>query len=141
MKGDLDLYQPAPLLPVSEPSDFSNVFDDIVPQITNRPSFPKGLVLLRRLFTAYPLRPVALNAQQQVPLPEGLDLDAWIVPPPKQPDDYHGEEKVKRKKKKGKGKENGHVKLKKHNDVAPPVEEDEAELAAVSAPFGITDYV
>jgi AP-3 complex subunit delta-1 len=60
----------------------------------------------------YDLNPVALNAQASVPVPEGLDLDAWIVPPP--PDtafDSAGEEDdgVERKAKKTKkGKEKAH---------------------------------
>lgn len=55
---------------------------------------------------------MAANAQASVPVPEGLDLDAWIVPPPSEPapsdmkthDGETGERKVK-KSKKGKGKE------------------------------------
>jgi AP-3 complex subunit delta-1 len=38
--------------------------------------------LIRPLFSAYELNPVALTAQENVPVPEGLDLDAYIVQPP-----------------------------------------------------------
>jgi AP-3 complex subunit delta len=60
------------------------------------------------LFTAHELNPVAQVAQANVPIPEGLDLDVWIVP--SQQDRIMEEEadntvrKVKRSKK-GKGKE------------------------------------
>ena len=32
------------------------------------------------MFSAYELNPVAQTAQEHVAIPEGLDLDAWIVP-------------------------------------------------------------
>jgi AP-3 complex subunit delta-1 len=48
---------------------------------TAEPRFPKSLYLIRPLFSAYELNPVALTAQANVPVPEGLDLDAYIVPP------------------------------------------------------------
>ncbi|KAF8203875.1 adaptin N terminal region-domain-containing protein [Pholiota molesta] len=72
--------------------------------------FPKSLYLIQPLFSGYELNPVATNAQASVPVPEGLDLDAWIVPPPREVvqvkadegDDDH--EKKAKKSKKGKGK-------------------------------------
>lgn len=132
VKGDLDLYQPRPqpLVAVEETPGFDNVFEEIpTPQA---PVFPKGLLLLRRFFTAYPLRPVAPHAQQQVQIPDGLDLDAWIVAPPKHvtDDGAPGEEKGKKKKKKAKGKENGHAKM-QPTIVSDRQEVNEAELAAV----------
>ncbi|KAI0640096.1 Ap3d1 protein [Trametes polyzona] len=44
------------------------------------PRFPKSLYLLKPLFSAHPLNAVAQSAQASVPVPDGLDLDAWIVP-------------------------------------------------------------
>ncbi|KAH7915689.1 adaptin N terminal region-domain-containing protein [Hygrophoropsis aurantiaca] len=44
------------------------------------PDYPKSLYLLRPLFSSYELNPVASAAQASVPIPDGLDLDAWIVP-------------------------------------------------------------
>lgn len=63
------------------------------------------------MFASYELNPVSVHAQASVPVPDGLDLDAWIVPPPKEP----SPEKVdaKKKVKKGKGKETIGVKSKK----------------------------
>jgi len=48
-------------------------------------NFPKSLYLIQPLFSAYELNPVASHAQTSVPIPDGLDLDAWIVPPPREP--------------------------------------------------------
>lgn len=75
------------------------------------PRFPKSLYLVRPLFSAYDLNPVAASAQASVPIPEGLNLDAWIVPPPQEDvgdgalgvDGEPAVVKVK-KSKKGKGK-------------------------------------
>ncbi|KAI0050601.1 Ap3d1 protein [Auriscalpium vulgare] len=47
------------------------------------PIYPKSLLLVNPLFSLYELNPVNLAAQNNVPVPEGLDLDAWIVPPPR----------------------------------------------------------
>lgn len=68
---------------------------------------------------------MAQSAQQSIPIPEGLNLDAWIVPPPQEIDE---ERKIK-KSKKGKGKEiNGSKprsgKRKKGDHVEEIVEED-----------------
>lgn len=137
MKGDLDLYQPQhqPLVTVADTSEFENVFEE--PPTPKEVAFPKGLLLLRRFFTAYLLRPVTLNAQQEVKMPEGLDLDAWIVAPKHAVhDDDHTEERGKKRKKKGgKGKENGHTRSKRTDNQyteGVQAEEDEVELAAVS---------
>jgi len=135
VKGDLDLYQPQPLVTVADTSEFENVFEE--PSAPKEVAFPKGLLLLRRFFTAYPLRPVALNAQQEVKMPEGLDLDAWIVAPKHTVhDDDHALERGKKKKRKGgKDKENGHTRSKRtdgQHTEGVQVEEDEAELTVVS---------
>lgn len=76
------------------------------------PGFPKSLYLIRPLFSAYELNAVAVEAQSFVEIPEDLNLDAWIVPPPQEftdhfePDDVL-EPKKKKKSKKGKEKEHG----------------------------------
>lgn len=63
--------------------------------------------MIHPLFAAYELNPVSVNAQASVPVPEGLDLDAWIVPPPREvrtvEEDETGDRKGK-KSKTGKGK-------------------------------------
>lgn len=73
---------------------------------TGDPRFPKSLLLVRPLHTAYELKPVGPEVQRQIKPPLGLDLDAWIVPPPKKtvPATAVDEEVTIRKKKK-KGKE------------------------------------
>jgi AP-3 complex subunit delta-1 len=67
------------------------------------------------LFTSHELNPVALVAQASVPIPDGLDLDAWIVPSQQERVVEEDEEDVVRKvkkSKKGKGKEMNGVKSK-----------------------------
>ena len=117
------------------------------------PRFPKSLFLVKPLFSAYELGPVAAHAQASVPVPEGLDLNAWIVPPPaeevaketEEADDTGVVRKVK-KSKKGKEKESGGVKTKRkkrredeellQEDVLTPAvietEEEKAERERVS---------
>jgi AP-3 complex subunit delta-1 len=85
------------------------------------------------------LNPVALAAQENVPIPDGLDLDKWIVPPPKDviptPATEIEERGRRPKKKKGKQKEaNGKVKEKAatkllQEDVLIPAAETEEEKA------------
>ena len=58
--------------------------------------FPKSLYLIQPL-SSYQLNPVAKVAQASVPVPEGLDLDAWIVHPPEDPV-QDGPESTERKK-------------------------------------------
>lgn len=75
------------------------------------PHFPKSLYLIRPLFNSHELNPVAHAAQASVPLPEGLDLDTWIVPSQQHLKELQEETVVKVKKsKKGKGKESGETK-------------------------------
>jgi len=112
---------------------------------TTEPEFPKSLYLIRPLVSAYPLNPVASTAQANVPIPEGLDLDKWIVPPPKNvvPTSATEEEERGRRprKKKGKQKEaNGKVKGRHTSKLlqedaltpAPETEEEKAERERVS---------
>ncbi|KAL1728262.1 adaptin N terminal region-domain-containing protein [Schizophyllum commune] len=102
------------------------------------PHFPKSLYLIRPLFTEYELNPVAAEAQAAVPVPEGLDLDAWIVPPVVEVEETEKPAKKsgkKNSKKEGgsskKGKEkavNGKGKGKATNgDALVPVEEVQPE--------------
>lgn len=92
------------------------------------------------MFTTYELNPVALSAQASVAVPDGLDLNAWILPPPPQETDEptSDAELVRAKKsKKGKGKEPAGAKPKRKKrrengeaDVlAPAAEETEEERA------------
>ena len=95
--------------------------------------------------SAYPLNPVASAAQANVPIPEGLDLDKWIVPPPKSvvPTPATEEGRGRRpKKKKGKQKEaNGKLKGKPANELfqedaltpAPETEEEKADRERVGS--------
>jgi AP-3 complex subunit delta-1 len=103
-------------------------------------NYPKSLYLIQPLFSSYELNPVASNAQASVPIPDGLDLDAWIVPPPKELVPPAEEVVVeKRRSKKGKEKEkevNGkklgktsskkprEVELLRDGDVLTPVDVD-----------------
>lgn len=110
------------------------------------PEFPKSLYLIHPLVSAYPLNPVASAAQANVPIPEGLDLDKWIVPPPKDvllTPATEGEERGRKpKKKKGKKKESsGKTKEKPKNELlqedaltpAPETEEEKAERERASS--------
>jgi len=67
------MYKPTQESGFSDPS--AAAFDPV-----SEPSFPKSLYLMHPLFTSYELNPVASIAQASVPVPDGLDLDAWIVP-------------------------------------------------------------
>ncbi|KAJ3713758.1 adaptin N terminal region-domain-containing protein [Lentinula guzmanii] len=96
--ADLNAYRPRPNEnPFDEPSPSFADSD-----ITSEPRFPKSLFLIQPLFSPYELNPVAQHAQESVPIPEDLDLDAWIVPPPPDPSIENGEKKAKKKTKKGK---------------------------------------
>ncbi|KAG6334130.1 hypothetical protein ID866_4953 [Astraeus odoratus] len=61
-------------------ADISSFTDLDSSSMYTGPSFPKSLYLIHPLCSAYELNPVAAAAQASVPIPEGLDLDAWIVP-------------------------------------------------------------
>lgn len=72
----------------------------------SEPSFPKSLYLMHPLFSSYELNPVASIAQASVPVPDGLDLDVWIVPSmQEQQDDGDVPERKTKKSKSGKEKE------------------------------------
>ncbi|KAF9245651.1 adaptin N terminal region-domain-containing protein [Melanogaster broomeanus] len=105
-------------------TDVASAFDPIA-----GPSFPKSLYLIHPLFSTYELAPVASAAQASVPIPDGLDLDAWIVPSMQgslAEDDEVAERKPKKSKK---GKEKAlpnQTKAKggkkKRREDSPPVE-------------------
>ncbi|KAG8716733.1 AP-3 complex subunit delta [Ceratobasidium sp. 395] len=98
-------------------------------QPSNEPSYPKSMYLLQPLRTAFELNYVAPHAQNAVPVPEGLNLDYWIVPPPKL---KHEEEEVvkKPKKSKTKGKEKSVTGKKTKKKREPEAEETPEEKAA-----------
>jgi AP-3 complex subunit delta-1 len=48
------------------------------------PAYPKSLLLINPLFSPYELNSVNSAAQDSISVPEGLDLDVWIVPPPQE---------------------------------------------------------
>ena len=48
------------------------------------PTYPKSLLLINPLFSAYELNSVNFAAQDSITVPEGLDLDVWIVAPPQE---------------------------------------------------------
>ena len=144
VRADISVFQPRP---ESNGIDYSEAgLSNFGMDTLSEPRFPKSLFLVQPLFATYELNPVAVNAQESVPVPEGLDLNAWIVSPPA--DEVVGEvsdaedtltvHKVK-KGKKGKGREpaSGKTKRKKHKDsvddgrdvLAPSVAETEEEKA------------
>ncbi|TFY71813.1 hypothetical protein EVG20_g1192 [Dentipellis fragilis] len=93
VRADLSSYHPG-----QQGNPFGRTDDE--------PVFPKSLLLIGPLFSAYDLNPVAIAAQASVPIPDGLDLDAWIVPPPKDPtvEPATSEPLAVKSKHKGKGK-------------------------------------
>ncbi|KAH8835125.1 Adaptor protein complex AP-3 delta subunit [Flagelloscypha sp. PMI_526] len=105
IQADLSTFKPRPKPQYDSP--FADVSSD--------PDFPKSLYLIKPL-VSYELNPVAQSAQQSVPIPFGLDLDSWIVPPPIEPPKerskvkkskkgkgVHGQEKAKKSKRKNDG--------------------------------------
>jgi hypothetical protein len=96
----LNAYKPKP---VDNP--FAEAASSFDPIGTAEPRFPKSLYLIQPLHEVYELNPVALAAQASVPIPDGLDLDAWIVAPPPEPTSKGDSDFAARKVRKGKGKE------------------------------------
>ncbi len=85
-------------------------------KISQSPIYPKSLLLINPLFSTYELNSVNIAAQDSIPVPESLDLDAWIVPPPREytvpdtapaDDTQGGEHPSVKKKLKSKGKRKG----------------------------------
>ncbi|KAN0065221.1 AP-3 complex subunit delta [Thecaphora frezii] len=75
----------APEAPMGEPPGSLDVSRAPSPQTPGTPTAgsgpkgPKSLNLLSPLFFNHTLGPVAEKAQSKVPVPEGLELEAWIV--------------------------------------------------------------
>ncbi|KAK7464464.1 AP-3 complex subunit delta [Stygiomarasmius scandens] len=105
IQADLNSYRPKPDIPSF--TDAGSSFDSIT-----EPHFPKSLLLIEPLVSSYELNPVAPNAQASVAVPDGLDLDSWIIPPPVETKPVEIEEKKTKKSKKGKGKELSSTKVK-----------------------------
>lgn len=140
-RADIDAYRPK----TEHVLSFGESSFTALDTASGEPHYPKSLFLIRPLYAAFELNAVALTAQARVPIPDGLDLDSWIVPPPKEmaevvqaDDDEVAELKKKRKSKKGKEKDTGAVKSKgrkqAHRDddentlIAPAeTEEEQAE--------------
>lgn len=133
--ADLNNHHPKFLTPAYPAAGSSGSLDET--PISEDISFPKSLFLIYPLFSTYELNPVASHAQASVPVPAGLDLDAWVVPPPQEPV-APTEETSEKKKKSKKGKETGNgkkskasskkklkqVELLQDGDVLTPVDPD-----------------
>lgn len=137
ISADLNAYRPKPQS--STPSLAGPSSIDVVP--LDEPRFPKSLYLIRPLFSEYELNPVALHAQASVPVPEGLDLDAWIVQPFQE--EYHHEERKAKKVKKGKGKElNGKKAKGKRREIEQEeLDEDRIVLAPVEPEYETAEEI
>lgn len=151
VRADISVYRSRPESTHGFMDASVSAFDPVASQ---EPIFPKSLLLIRPLFSAYDLNTVAAAAQTRVPVPVGLDLDAWIVPPSKDLDaelvpaqTMDEDSRPVRSKGKGKGKakatngatKKGEKKTKKgertvHTLVEVPVEtpEERAERERVS---------
>jgi AP-3 complex subunit delta-1 len=88
----------------------------LVNDTSQHPAYPKSLLLINPLFSNYELNSVSIAAQDSIPFPEFLDLDVWIIPPPKElsmddaaaaNDTEEGERPLTKKKVKSKGKGKG----------------------------------
>ena len=77
VRADLNGFRPAS----ANPFDYKE--EVTASGSTSEPNFPKSLFLIQPLSSSYELNTVAVNAQASVPIPDGLDLNAWIVPPPR----------------------------------------------------------
>lgn len=67
------------------------------PKEDETPSIPIGAIEIVQemaVLFAGDLNPVAPKAQKKVPLPDGLDLDAWINPPPAESSESSDEEQT-----------------------------------------------
>jgi len=91
----------------------------VIDNTTQHPPYPKSLLLINPLFSTYELNTVNAAAQESISVPEGLDIDVWIVPPPQEflmpasaftDDSQAGEHPQTKKKVKSKGKGKGKVK-------------------------------
>ncbi|KAF8273827.1 adaptin N terminal region-domain-containing protein [Lactarius quietus] len=103
-----------------------------VDNTSQHPAYPKSLLLINPLFSAYEMNSVNSAAQESISVPEGLDLDVWIVPPPQElsmpaaavaDDSQEGEHPPTRKKVKGKAKVKSSkvATIKPHDSQADPI--------------------
>ena len=78
IKADLATHKPSvsQTRPRDSPSEGFTADEE---KAAFQPTFPKSLLLLHPLSSAYELNPVAKMAQVNVKLPDGMDLDMWIV--------------------------------------------------------------
>ena len=157
VRADLSSFKPKPKPTGPAYEIDTGGFTDI--PAPSEPDFPKSLYLIAPLTTVYDLNPVAPEAQASVPVPDGLNLDMWFIPPPKEAEAAAVSNGVV-KKKKGKGKEKAEngtstVKVKKKKekvefamqDVVQETSEEKAERERVyfiSSSFSwsslLTDY-
>ncbi|EGN93647.1 hypothetical protein SERLA73DRAFT_97586 [Serpula lacrymans var. lacrymans S7.3] len=106
IKRDVTTFQPKPESALGFSEAGTSVFDPVAD-----PTFPKSLYLIQPMFSSYELNPVAPIAQASVPVPDGLKLDAWIVPSQEHAakvqleDESSVVERKSKKSKKGKEKE------------------------------------
>ena len=152
VRADISVFQPRHEASGIEYDEDASSGFGVSTDMPAEPRFPKSLFLVRPLFGAYELGPVAVIAQASVPVPEGLDLHAWIVPLPADEAAHEGSDaddaapahKAK-KGKKGKAKESSGAKTKRkkrregdelQEDVLTPTvietEEEKAERERVS---------
>ncbi len=143
IRADLASFRPEDDAIVGPPANETN----------QNPTYPKSLLLINPLFSTYELNSVNAAAQDSIPVPESLDLDAWIVPPPREytvpdtapadDDIQEGERPSVKKKLKNKGKRKGKEKMSQaaiHSSQTEPTpspglsetEEDRAEREKAS---------
>ncbi|KAI7867159.1 adaptin N terminal region-domain-containing protein [Spinellus fusiger] len=80
MRDKMNMFSRSVDLEVQERTLFTLILDNVA---TSDPVIRVPLILqgLPELFFVYELNPVAPKAQKKVPVPEGLDLEAWIYEP------------------------------------------------------------
>ncbi|KAI8990678.1 Ap3d1 protein [Trametes punicea] len=131
IRADLSAYKPKPRNDLLYGDSSTNGFGEP----SAEPHFPKSLYLIKPLFSAYELNAVALSAQASVPVPDGLDLDAWIVPWQEEPalGPEPGEHEAVEGKKAKKGKKTAAGKSKRGKGKAKADDDDEDGAARGSA--------
>lgn len=135
IRADLTAYKPCPPESLKYGEVSAEGFGE---PPSSDPRFPKSLYLMKPLFFAYELNAVALTAQASVPIPEGLDLDAWIVPFSEElvstqeaaaDEPFEGKKIKKGKKDSGKTKRKGKTRAREHD--GDEEDGDYAQLAPV----------
>ncbi|WWC73451.1 uncharacterized protein I206_107421 [Kwoniella pini CBS 10737] len=84
VQADLNNHMPT-VKQISSPEDdvpevMGGFAESLATDDESNPSYPKSLFLFEPLFTSHELNAVAYRAQEAVRIPEGLDLDAEIIP-------------------------------------------------------------